>query len=265
VTERTLRDKRVLVVGASAGIGRAFAVHAVRAGAQTVLAARRKARLDEAVDEAGGGIVVAGDVGDPLDCERIVAEAAATLGELDLVLYSVGYAPLRRLADVTVDDWRAVFDANLVGAHQIVRATLPWLAPGAIVAALSSETVGQGRSRSALGAYSASKAALEETLRIWRIEHPRVRFCCVSVGPTVPTEFGSDFDADLLHASIDDWIRHGLAHDDFMATDDVAHVLADVFGSALGRPGVGIDHITLRSPSPVAGTSGLPSAGRDHS
>ena len=153
-----LLGQRVVVIGASSGIGRAFAVRAIRAGARVVLAARRADRLEEVTREAVGGHAVVGDVSDPDDCERMVADAAAVLGQFDLLLYCVGVAPLQRFAATSAADWRAVFDANVIGAHQVLRAALPHMPPGAIAACVSSETVGQPRT--ALGAYNASKAAL---------------------------------------------------------------------------------------------------------
>jgi NAD(P)-dependent dehydrogenase (short-subunit alcohol dehydrogenase family) len=253
MTNERLGGKRVVVVGASSGIGRAFAVHAVREGARTVLVARRADRLDEATSEAGDGYAVAGDVTDPDECERIIAEAAAVLGHFDLLLYCVGVAPLRRLATTTATDWRAVFDANVVGAHQIVRAAMPYLPAAAIVACVSSETVGQPRT--ALGVYNASKAALEESLKVWRAEHPEIRFSCVSVGATFPTEFGSAFDPELLVASLDDWTRRGLMQEDYMNTDELAGLLVETFAGALDRTGIGVEYIALRAASPVVGTA----------
>lgn len=131
-----------------------------------------------------------------------------------------------------------MFDANVVGGHQILRAAMPHLRPAAIAACGSSETVGQPRT--ALGAYNASKAALEESLRIWRAEHPEVRFSCVSVGATFPTEFGSAFDPELLVASLDDWTRRGPMQERYMPTDDLAGVLIGTFAATLPwlRPGV---------------------------
>lgn len=58
----SLKDARVLVAGASAGIGRNFAAGAVRAGARVVLAARRAEELEKLRAEAGGGIPVATDL-----------------------------------------------------------------------------------------------------------------------------------------------------------------------------------------------------------
>ena len=78
-----LAGERILVVGASSGIGRALAIASVAAGAQVVLCARRANRLQEAIDEGGGGSAVVADVRRAPDCERLVAEAVAALGGLD--------------------------------------------------------------------------------------------------------------------------------------------------------------------------------------
>jgi NAD(P)-dependent dehydrogenase (short-subunit alcohol dehydrogenase family) len=247
----TLAGRRVLVVGASAGIGRAFATLAVSQGAEVAFSARRREKLDEAIEEAGGGHAVAADISDGAACAQLAADAAAALGgPIDLVLISAGSAPMRMFKDTSPEDWKAVFDLNVVGIHQVIRGALPHLAPGAIVAALSSEGVSQPRT--ALGAYVVSKVALERSLEAWRTEHPEVRFSCVAVGATVPTEFGSGFDMELLTFALDDWAKRGLAQSDFMLTSDLAAFMAEMFGTGLRFPGINVDHIVLRSPSAVA-------------
>jgi NAD(P)-dependent dehydrogenase (short-subunit alcohol dehydrogenase family) len=196
---------------------------------------------------------VTGDVRDPRDCERIAAEAAATLGEIDLLLYTVGAAPLRYFRDTTVDDWRLVLETNLIGPHQVIRASIGAFAPGALVAVLSSEAV--GRPYVGLAAYASSKAALEESLRMWRTEHPELRVCCVTQGATVPTDFGNAFDLDLLGQVMQEWARLGIVTDGFMGTDDVADMLTSTFASALANPALGLEHIVLRPASPVTGSA----------
>ena len=146
-----------------------------------------------------------------------------------------------------------MLDTNVVGVHQVVRATLPSLAPGAIVAALSSEDV--AHPRAGLVAYGSSKAALEVSMAGWRVEHPAVRFSSISVGATQPTDFGESFDLDLTVDLIGDWCRHGLMQEEYMDTDDVASVLLGILGTALAYPAVGLEHLSLRSPSPVVGTT----------
>jgi NAD(P)-dependent dehydrogenase (short-subunit alcohol dehydrogenase family) len=248
----SLEGRAVLVVGASAGIGRALAAAAVADGARVVLSARRRDRLDDAVTKAGGGHAVAGDACRDGDAARVVAEATALVGPLDLVVYSAGAAPLKSMADTAPDDWRSVLATNVIGAHEVVRAAVPALAPDGVVAVLSSETVGDPRW--GLGAYGASKAALEALVRSWRLETPGGRFTCVAVGQTYPTAFGDGFGADELTEAFGHWGRHGQLQSAFMTPEGVARSLATTFAVALAHPDVGVEDLVLRSPSPVAPT-----------
>jgi NAD(P)-dependent dehydrogenase (short-subunit alcohol dehydrogenase family) len=248
----TLADRRVVVVGASAGIGRAFARRAIATGASVAVVGRRAERLAELVDGAPSAVVVAGDVRAPGDCSRIVIEAAAALGGIDLLLYCAGSSPLRALSDTTDDDWATVFETHVLGVHRIVRESLGHLPPHAVVAVLSSETV--GRPRYGLGAYGASKAALDQLLHTLRVEHPGVRFATVTVGATFPTEFGDGFDPEVLGHAMSEWTRHGLMTEQMMDPDEVAGVLAGVFAAALANPSVGVEHLVVRPPSPVLGS-----------
>jgi len=245
----TLEGRRVLVVGASAGIGRSFAIEAARHGATVAIAARRADRLDEVVAAAGGGTCLVADVTRPDDCARLAADAVDALGPLDLVLYAAGTSPLRPVQDMEADDWQRVLATNVLGLQHVTRALVPdALAPGAIVGALSSEIV--GHPRHGMVGYAVSKSALEEVLRGWRLECPEVRFCTVTVGATQPTEFGDGFDADALVPILDQWIRHGQLPSTFMDTDDLATLLRDLFATMLDHPGIGIEHLLVRSPAP---------------
>jgi NAD(P)-dependent dehydrogenase (short-subunit alcohol dehydrogenase family) len=269
----TLEGKRVLVVGASAGIGRSFAVQAVQDGADVVLVARRAEALRQAVAEAGGGHVVAADVCDEAGIEGLVAAVVgcftadgpsydgggAPAGPIDLVVHCAGATPLRLLRDSDGDDWRRTFEINVVAVNQLIRALLPHLAPGAIVGVASSEAA--ARPWTGLVAYGATKAALDASLQGWRLEHPEVRFACLVVGPTQPTEFGDGFDPDLLGRTFADWARHGMLPETFMDTGELAGFLVGTLAAALAHPGVGLEHVVLRSPSPVLGRKDIHGAG----
>jgi NAD(P)-dependent dehydrogenase (short-subunit alcohol dehydrogenase family) len=248
-----LKGRRVLVVGASAGIGRAFAVRALQDGAHVVVTSRRADRLADLVADADYGFGAVGDVRHAEDCTRIVAEAGDALGEIDLIVYSAGVAPLQRMASTTAADWASVLETHVLGLHHVVQAALTHLSSIAVVAALSSETV--GRPRTGLGAYGASKAALEESMRAWSIENPLVRFSTIAVGATFPTEFGDAFDPDRLTDALNDWTRHGLMTERMLDPEDVAGTLAGILGTALAYPHVGLEHLVLRPNSPVTGTS----------
>jgi NAD(P)-dependent dehydrogenase (short-subunit alcohol dehydrogenase family) len=241
-----VRGARVAVVGASAGIGRAFALAALAAGAEVVAAARRPVPLAE-IERAHP---VVADVRTDEGRRAIVAACTEHLGAIDILLHAAGRADLRGVADTGEDVWRATLETNVVAYNRLVGAAMPLLAPPAIVAALSSELA--ATPRSGLVAYAASKAALEASTRGWQIEHPGLRFSVVVVGATQPTEFADGFDGDLLRRALVDWRRRGLMQRAFMDTDQVARVLSGVYGVALANPSVGIEHVVLRSPTDLA-------------
>lgn len=242
-----LDGRRVVVVGASSGIGRAFAVHAAKEGGQLVVVGRRADRLADLVAEIGTGTPVAVDIGSADNCARIADAVRRELDHVDLVLHAAAAAPLKRMVDTTAGDWQQVIATNVVGMHQVITELLPLLAPNGIIGVLSSETIGQRRA--GLGAYSASKAALEEALLYWRTENPGVRFSCVAVGSTVPTEFGRTFDLPLLTELMADWTLHGLAQSEFMDADELGEFLVRMYAAALPFPQVNIEHLLVRSPS----------------
>jgi NAD(P)-dependent dehydrogenase (short-subunit alcohol dehydrogenase family) len=248
--EPTLTSARVLVVGASAGIGQAFARHAVALGARVCVAARRREALDELCREAGGGHPVAADVTDPADCRRLVDEAVAHLGGLDLVLYTAGAGALGPIAEADPAVWRRVYDVNVVGPTLVCGAALPALAPDGLVAFMSSEATGE--TRWGMSAYAASKAALDTAIRFWRHEHPERRFQRIVMGATQPTDFAQGWDMTLVTTCLDHWTRAGIPMT-MMETDDVGRQLAEVLGVVLAHPGIDVPDLRLAPRGETAG------------
>ena len=251
-----LAGVRVLLIGASAGIGRALAIHLVGAGANVVLAARRGEELDKTVAEASGGHPVATDITVAEDCARLAGEAERRLGGIDVLLSSVGAAPLRMMADTSAQDWRQTLDTNVVGFHQIVQACLGTLAPHAVVGVLSSESVNQPRI--ALGAYAVSKVALERAVDAWRLEHPALRFCRIRVGQTIPTDFGSAFEPELLGRAFQGWAERGLIAPGFLSPADVAETICGMLAVTTANPRVGVEELTIHPSAAAAGLDHTP-------
>ena len=208
-----LSGRRVLVVGASSGVGRAVAELAARAGAKVALAARRRERLDEAVaalTKAGGSAVaLACDVTDEAQCRSAVAEAIERLGGLDGLVYASGVSPLRLLADAAQTHWRAVLDVNLIGASLVTAAALEALRASrgrAVYVGSYSER----QTLPGIGLYSVSKKALSALIEAWRMEHPEVDFTKVVLGNTTGTEFADGWGREATLAITKLWVERGL-------------------------------------------------------
>jgi NAD(P)-dependent dehydrogenase (short-subunit alcohol dehydrogenase family) len=204
---------RVLVVGASSGIGREVAVQLGAAGARVVVAARRADRLDEAVADIGrDASSVVCDVRDAEQCDTVVTTAVDRLGGLDAVVYATAVDPLVRLVDTDLEQWRQVYETNVFGASLVTRAAVaPLTESGGRMVFISATSV--GRPLPGMGAYETSKAALDELVRAWRGEHPEIGFCNVAVGNTLGTEVHQSWDRDLLVELAPVWESRGYVHD----------------------------------------------------
>lgn len=239
----TLDGRRVLVVGASAGIGEAFARSAVAAGAQVCVSARRLDRLQALVDELGAGHAVACDVTEGGSCAALVGDAVEVLGGLDLVLYTAGTAVLAPLGRADADAWRSSYEVNVVGPAMVARAAVPHLSTAGLVGFLSSEAVHE--LRWGMGTYAATKSALDTAIRYWRHEHPDRRFARIVVGATMPTEFGANFtDAELLTEALERWAGSGISMT-AMETSDVGQHLAELLAVVLAHPEIDVPDLYL--------------------
>ncbi|MFB9905117.1 SDR family NAD(P)-dependent oxidoreductase [Allokutzneria oryzae] len=117
---------RVLVTGASGGIGRAVATaFAARGKRVAVHYSTRRAEAERTLAglDGGGHVLVGGDVADPETAERVVAEAAEGLGGLDVLVNNAAANTAHPIATTSYADWTAawrhVVDVNLVGAANL--------------------------------------------------------------------------------------------------------------------------------------------------
>jgi NADP-dependent 3-hydroxy acid dehydrogenase YdfG len=244
VSESTsLKGRRILVVGASAGIGEAFARSAARDGAEVCVSARRLDKLESLIAELGSGHAIAADVSSADACGTLVDTAVERLGGLDLVLYSAGTAVLAPLVSAGADAWRASYEVNVVGPALVAQAAVPHMSTEGMVAFISSEAVHEYRW--GMGTYAASKAALDTAIKYWRNEHTDRRFCRIVMGATMPTDFGNNFvDPVLLNTALEQWMADGLTMT-AMDTSDVGQHLAELMGVVLAHPEIDVPDLYL--------------------
>jgi NADP-dependent 3-hydroxy acid dehydrogenase YdfG len=122
-----MADPVFLITGASSGIGAATARHAAREGFRLVLAARSEDRIAALAAELGEdrALAVRCDVTVWEDQQRMVAEALAAFGRLDVVFANAGFGAPRGFLESDTEHWRAMVLTNVYGAALTVRATLP--------------------------------------------------------------------------------------------------------------------------------------------
>ena len=126
----SLRDRVVVVIGASSGIGRQTAILFAREGAKVMAAARREERLkDLALELAAAGCAIAihrADATRAGDLDALMRAARERLGEIDTVVYATGdNTPDRHLNRLTPAGWDEMVSVNLNGAFYATHAALP--------------------------------------------------------------------------------------------------------------------------------------------
>jgi NAD(P)-dependent dehydrogenase (short-subunit alcohol dehydrogenase family) len=247
---------RTVVVGASSGLGRSIAIGLGRRGATVALLARRHDRLVDAAKEAGpGSLAIACDVTDPASCQAALAEAAAGLGGIDALLYTPGVGPLGRLAEVDVETWRHMFDTNVIGAALVTTAAIPHLtASHGVAAYLSSVNGSLTPPWPGLGAYAASKAALETLVKAWRVEHPGVGFTTVIVGDCAggeghsSTEFANDWDMERFMEFHPEWEARKLLAGSLVDVEELIGVV-DLVLRCRASASIPVVAVTPRAPA----------------
>ena len=191
-----MSNRTVVITGCSSGIGRASAYAFLDEEWRVYATARNPADI-ETLGEAGCEIGTL-DVSDPTDVSRVVDRVLEEEGRIDAVVNNAGYGQHGPLEDIDDDSFERQFDVNVFGPHRLVRAVAPHMREredGAIinVSSLAGEIAAPG-----MGAYSASKHAIEgysDSLRR-ELEPFGVDVSVVQPGP-VRTNFRERVDDEL--------------------------------------------------------------------
>ena len=190
-----IRDKVVLITGASMGIGHATARLFSAEGALVVLAARSVDRLNALADElrAAGreALVLAVDLRDEAQARRMVETAYDWRGRLDILVNNAGQAAAGTVASFRVDDLRQILDLNVVAPVAAIQAAVPRMraAGGGLIVNVSSMVTKM--TLPGLAAYAATKAALNMLSATARVELAGDNIRVLTVFPRMTaTDFG---------------------------------------------------------------------------
>jgi len=174
---RDLAGCRLLITGASSGIGRCLAEQAARQGARVVLAARSADKLDELAGQltAHGADVLAvpTDLTVPAERQRLLDTAQERWGGLDILLNNAGVASFGHFATSTEAILRQVMEVNFFAPTELMRQAIPLLRAGRQPAIVNVSSMCGRRGMPAWSEYSASKFALVGLTEALRAEMAR--------------------------------------------------------------------------------------------
>jgi short-subunit dehydrogenase len=209
MSRRNLVDCRVLITGASSGIGAALAIELASRRASLVLNGRREEKLREVADRvrtAGGQAVVAtGDVTDPAARSAALATADREFGGLDILVNNAGVSAWGIFDQAREDRLRRIMETNFFALAELTREAVPYLQRGRAPLVVNIASILGHRGIPFQVEYCASKFAVRGFSEAIRPELRRLNIDLLVVSPgTTESEF---FDHLLERAADMPWGR----------------------------------------------------------
>ncbi len=202
------------------------------------------------------------DVADDESVRAAVAEVADRLGGIDIVINNAGIGAAGTIADHTDDEWRRVFEINVLGLVRVTRAALPWLVESSAASVVNTASIAATAGLPQRAIYSASKGAVVALTKAMAADHlaDGIRVNCVNPGtadtPWVQRLLAASPDPAAERAALEARQPHGR----LVAADEVAGAVLylasprsrSTTGTALAVDG-GMQDLRLRPrPAPAA-------------
>ena len=171
--ENNIKDKVVIITGASSGMGEAAARHLAELGAVVVLGARRADRIEKLakdIQQTGAhALAVEVDVTDMEQVKNLVDSAVRQFGRVDVILNNAGVMPLSPMDRINVQEWNTMIDVNIKGVLNGIAAVLPYMKEQKFGQIINTSSVAGHKVFYGSAVYSATKyavRALTEGLRM---------------------------------------------------------------------------------------------------
>ncbi len=192
-----VKDKVVIVTGASMGIGQATAHRFAQAGAKLVLAARSTDKLERMAAElrqAGhDAVAIPTDMRSRSEVERMVNVAYEHYGRIDILINNAGQAVAGTVADVDVDHFRQIIDLNIFGPLYAMQAAIPKMRLGGGGLIINVSSMVSKMHIPGLSTYAATKAALNKISETAGYELAADNIRVITMYPrTTATDFGKN-------------------------------------------------------------------------
>jgi len=237
-----IKNKVVVITGASSGMGEATALLLAENGAKVVLGARRKGQLEELVarikNTGGEAAYVVTDVTSRTDVVNLVQLACDQFGRVDVMINNAGVSQLSRMDELDVTGWETMIDINLKGVLYGMAAAIPVFQKqqaGHIINIISTSGL---KITPTMGVYAATKNAVRTLTEAFRQESDgKIRITGISPG-FVKTELANSIKnpeaRNAIQVSMDNIA---------LSPMDVANAVAFVIGQPAG---VEIGDLTIR-------------------
>ncbi|MBN1340470.1 MAG: SDR family oxidoreductase [Bacteroidales bacterium] len=181
-----MKDKVVIITGATSGIGRALSDRFAVMGAKLVIAARSSSTLREMEQKYKQGnvdvVAVTTDVSREEDCRALISEAVGHYGRIDVLVNNAGISMRALFREVDLSVLKRLMDVNFWGAVYCTKFALPYLLEsGGSVVGVSS--IAGHKGLPARAGYSSSKFALQGFLEVLRIENRKTGLHVLTASP----------------------------------------------------------------------------------
>jgi NADP-dependent 3-hydroxy acid dehydrogenase YdfG len=229
-----IKDKVIIITGASSGIGEASAKLLASKGAKVVLGARRDDRLKQIADEIGaaGGDAVyqALDVTRQSDNEAIVRLAKDSFGRVDVIFLNAGLMPNSPLSALKTDDWKQMVDVNINGVLNGVAAVLPVFTAQKSGHVIANSSVAGLKAYPGGAVYGGTKWFVKDFMEVLRMESAE-EGTNIRATTIYPAAINTELLATISHSGVADAMKK--TYDKYGIAPER---IADVVAFAIDRP-----------------------------
>jgi len=240
----TVKNKVVVITGASSGIGAATAKLLASNGAKVVLGARREDRLAELVQEieAAGGQAAyqVTDVTKSADVQQLVKLAQTKFGGVDVIFNNAGIMPSSPVSALHTDEWDQMIDINIKGVLNGVAAVMPIFTAQKSGQIITTSSVAGIKSFSGSGVYGATKFAVRNLMEVIRMESAEegTNIRTVSLYPAA-------INTELLHTITDETAKSNMTNF-YQQVGISPDAVANVVNFAIDQPeSVNVNEFTI--------------------
>jgi NADP-dependent 3-hydroxy acid dehydrogenase YdfG len=219
--KENIKNKVVIITGASSGMGEAAAKHLAKLGATVVLGARRKDRIEklakQIADDGGKALAINADVTNREQMKNLASETVKQLGRIDVILNNAGVMPLSPIDRLNVEEWDTMIDVNIKGVLNGIAAVLPYMKEQKFGQIINTASVAGHKIFGGSAVYSATKfavRALSEGLRM-EVKPYNIRTTIVCPG-AVKTELLEHISEANIQKANQDYVGEvGISPDSF--------------------------------------------------